>query len=145
MQKLFKTNSVEETYQVAHEFLSEFEGNIIALFGDLGSGKTTFTQGIGKTVGITQRINSPTFILMRRYEIPQNTKWDYLFHVDLYRLNSKKEIEELGILDLMSDKKNLFVIEWAEKMKELFPETTQYFELYNKDDISEGMREIRQL
>ena len=140
-EKVFSCASVEDTYQFAKEVISKCDQNVIALFGDLGSGKTTFTQGVGKALGISQRITSPTFILMRRYEITDNQKWDFLFHVDLYRTNSFHDIEGLGLLDLMKDPKNLFVIEWADKMKEYLPEKRIEIEFFNRDSIQEGMRE----
>lgn len=87
---------------------------IIALVGDLGSGKTTFTKEIAKHIGITQNIISPTFIIHREYLIP-NSK-SYLHHLDLYRLDHEFELDELGIKNLVKNS-NIVVIEWADKFK----------------------------
>lgn len=89
-------------------------GEIIALTGDLGAGKTTFVQGLAQGLGIETSIVSPTFIIMRTYQWKQGA----LCHVDLYRLadQTEKSLNELGIMDLWKDKNNIFVIEWAEKL-----------------------------
>jgi len=93
-------------------------GDIIALSGDLGSGKTTFTKGIGKGLGVKdpKRINSPTFVLIKEYNgrIP-------LYHLDLYRLDDLKEIENLAIEEYIYGN-GVTVIEWAEKIKSILPE-----------------------
>jgi len=84
------------------------------LSGDLGAGKTHFIQGIAEGLGITSRVTSPTFIIMREYEYKKNK---HFYHVDLYRLeeNIAQELESLGITDLWENKKNIFAIEWADK------------------------------
>src|SRR3990167_10912743 len=71
--------------------------NLIALYGDLGSGKTTFTQGLAKHLGITQNLISPTFVLIRSYAIDkdQPCHWTTLYHVDLYRLESAADIKSI--------------------------------------------------
>ena len=87
----------------------------IALVGDLGAGKTTFTQGFASGLGVKARILSPTFILMRKYE-------DF-YHVDLYRLeeNVEKEVVNLGLTDIWGKNKNVVLIEWAEKIDDILP------------------------
>ena len=88
--------------------------HVIALVGDLGSGKTTFTKSIAKAIGVTQEIISPTFIIHREYLIP-NSK-SYLHHLDLYRLDHEFELDEVGIKNLMKNQ-NVIVIEWADKFR----------------------------
>ena len=106
MQKrILDSKSAEETLQfgmrIAHEMK---EGGSLFLFGDLGSGKTTFTQGFAQGLGIKNRIQSPTFIVMREYVIPK--RHDGLFyHVDLYRLETEREIEHAGVLSMIRDPK----------------------------------------
>lgn len=140
------TKSVGETKEVAHKFADSLainnkqktinKGNAItiALTGDLGAGKTTFMQGFAEAFGITQRLVSPTFILMRRYELTGGM----LYHLDMYRLeeNDKGEIENLGLSEIWSDPKNIVVIEWAEKIKGLLPEDTIWisFEYVSGDE-----------
>ena len=90
----------------------------MCLYGNLGSGKTTFTQGLAEYFGI-KRIISPTFILVRPYKIKSIFK--SLYHIDLYRLNNLKEIKNLGFEEIISDKNNLVVIEWAENAGTILP------------------------
>lgn len=91
---------------------------ILCLYGNLGSGKTTFTQGLAQYFGI-KRIISPTFILVRPYKIKSIFK--LLYHIDLYRLNNLEEIKNLGFDEIISDKKNLVIIEWAENAGIILP------------------------
>jgi tRNA threonylcarbamoyladenosine biosynthesis protein TsaE len=112
------TNSAEETMLIGEKLAKTLKpGDMIALSGDLGSGKTTFTKGIGKGLGVKnpKRINSPTFVLIKEYngKIP-------LYHLDLYRLDDLKEIENLAIEEYVYGN-GVTVIEWAEKMKQLLP------------------------
>ena len=96
-------------------------GIVITLKGDLGSGKTTFAQGIGEALNISQRVNSPTFLVIKQYEISGSDVLKKLYHIDLYRLQSEKEIEEIGVKELLSDNEALCVIEWPERMGSLLP------------------------
>lgn len=103
-------------------------GEIICLFGEMGAGKTTLVQGIAKSLKVKNNIQSPTFIIMRKYNafIRQFLflKKVNLYHVDLYRLekNIDKELENLGIIDLWEKKNNIFIIEWSEKIKNILPD-----------------------
>ncbi len=163
--EIFTTNSFEETQKLGGEFVRRFakrsllrEGDslakIIALYGDLGSGKTTFVQGMAKGLGIKRRIISPTFIIIRSYKIDikydpfgklrtrisnmkntlrlrdapsgaslrsgqANKKFKTFYHIDLYRIESKKGIEGLGIEEIINDPQNIAAIEWAERMGDL--------------------------
>lgn len=127
---IYKTNSAKETQKLAEKIAKEFKnkGGIIALIGDLGAGKTTFVQGFAKTLGIKDKIISPTFVLIRQHKIPRSNK--ILFHLDLYRLNSLNEALQIGIEDLLKSE-DFILIEWAEKINKLLPKKTYYinFEL----------------
>lgn len=115
------TSSEKETKKLAAKLAKQyFEGGIFALSGPLGSGKTTFVQGFAQSLGITEKIISPTFILMRFYNIP-NKKEGKLYHLDLYRLNRSENIKELGLEEIFANNKNIILIEWAEKLDSLLP------------------------
>ena len=92
-------------------------GDIIALYGDLGSGKTTFTKGVGKGLGVknSRKINSPSFVLIKEYEarIP-------MYHLDLYRLDNLREIEDIAVEEYIYGD-GVAIIEWAEKMEKILP------------------------
>ncbi|MCL5411529.1 MAG: tRNA (adenosine(37)-N6)-threonylcarbamoyltransferase complex ATPase subunit type 1 TsaE [Patescibacteria group bacterium] len=119
------SHSAEETKKFAQEFAQKLQGGeVIALIGNLGGGKTTFTQGLAEGLGIKQRVLSPTFVLMRSYPFKKGGKSLTLYHLDLYRLEKSKEAKALGLEEIWSDPKNVVLIEWAEKIKSLLPEKT---------------------
>lgn len=115
------TESAEETKKLGRKLATKLKkGSILALTGNLGSGKTTFVQGLAEGLGFTGRIISPTFILMRKYPS--------FYHVDLYRFenNIAQEVENIGLTDIWGKDNNIVVIEWAEKIKDLMPPGTRW-------------------
>lgn len=128
--KTFITNSEKETRNLAKKIAQEFKLNIIALTGNLGSGKTTFVQGFAKGLGIKEKIISPTFVLIRQHQIPNFKKM--LYHIDLYRLEGEIDIKQLGIADLLNED-SLILIEWAEKIKDQLPKNTTWINFESKD------------
>ncbi len=117
------TNSADETRALGASLVKALkQTNIIALHGELGSGKTTFVQGLAKELGIKKRITSPTFIIVRKYEVRSMNYeggFENLYHIDLYRLEDDAQMNNLGLSEIIEDSGNLVVIEWAEKMGEL--------------------------
>ncbi len=131
MDKIVITESSKETQKLAEELSLNSDNRFFALFGNLGSGKTTFSQGFAKGLGIKERIISPTFIIIRNYELRiMNKGFDSFYHVDLYRVQSKSDIESLGLEEIFNDEKNIIIVEWAEKIKNILPKkrTEIYFE-----------------
>lgn len=119
------TKSAQETAAVGQKLALDINErragtHILCLYGDLGSGKTTFTQGFARGLGIATRLLSPTFIIVRRYDIPATEK--FLYHIDLYRLKNIADMEELGLTEIFTDPQSLVVIEWAEKLTGALPE-----------------------
>ena len=113
------TKSAKETAEVGERLAIGLKPSIICLYGDLGSGKTTFTQGFARGLGSTTRLLSPTFIIVRRYQI---SKKDFqLYHVDLYRLQTISEMEGIGLPEIFTDLASYTVIEWAERLGTLLP------------------------
>ncbi len=94
--------------------------HIFCLWGDLGSGKTTFVQGFAKGLGISARLLSPTFIIVRRYEFGE--KKAFLYHLDLYRLKNFDDAESIGLSEMLHDPDCIVVIEWPERLGGLLPE-----------------------
>lgn len=117
------TNSPAETKKFAKSLAKKLKGNIIALSGDLGAGKTVFAQGFAEGLGIKDKIISPTFILMRQHKIPNSN--NIFYHIDLYRLADKNQIAALGLEDIFSDPKNIILIEWAERLENLPTDTVK--------------------
>lgn len=114
-------NSVKETKTFAEELSKKIkQGQVVALIGDLGSGKTTFSQGFAKGLGIDQHVGSPTFKLVSEY----NGSYLDLYHVDCYRLNNFEEFLNLGGENLLLPNKGITLIEWADIIQELLPQET---------------------
>lgn len=117
-----QTTSQKQTRQVAERIAKSLKGgDVVALYGDLGAGKTVFAQGIAKGLGIKRRILSPTFVFIRSHPLTRNTKKLTLYHVDLYRAQDSGDFKFLGLEDIFS-KDTIVVIEWAEKIKEILPQ-----------------------
>lgn len=106
--------------KLGHSFLTE-KGmpTTVCLWGDLGSGKTTFVQGLSKGLGIPNRLLSPTFIIVRRYTVTKRFK--YLYHLDLYRISQPSDVLSLGFTDMYGSEDSLVVVEWPERLGELLP------------------------
>ena len=112
------STSPEETRQVAEELVMKLsEPTVLALYGDLGSGKTCFVQGIAAALGITRIITSPTFTLVNEYRAQQS-----LIHIDLYRITDPDELLSLGF-DEYLEPSGITAIEWAERAGDLIPES----------------------
>lgn len=116
----YKTFSSEQTKQLAKRFAKKSAFKVFALIGELGSGKTTFVQGFAKGLGVKEKVISPTFILIRQHPFSKGI----LYHIDLYRLEGKKQLKDLGLYEIINNPKNLVLIEWAEKVKKLLPKNT---------------------
>lgn len=136
---LLTSKSIVDTHVLAKQIIDKLEGrNVIALYGELGAGKTTFVQGLAQALGITQRLISPTFILMRQYPL-KHALYNSLYHLDLYRVDSAADLKSIDLAEIITDPKHLVVIEWAEKANATLP-------LHRADikfiTINEGTREI---
>ncbi len=110
------TKSEEETYLYAKQVAEKIKnGGMVCLFGDLGSGKTTFTKGLAKALGLDHfSIKSPTYTYIREHE-------KNFYHLDLYRLEEVDTLLLNKIQELLEDKKNIIVIEWADRLNENLP------------------------
>lgn len=113
-----KLKNEKETIKFAEQFAQKLKGGeIIVLSGDLGSGKTIFTKGIAKALGVKEHITSPTFIVMRLYKIKGHKKIKTLAHIDCYRLDSDQELLDIGIEEYLNVSDTVCVIEWGERLK----------------------------
>lgn len=128
---LFKTYSTIETKKLARRFKNK---RLIALRGDLGTGKTTFIQGFAAALGIKKRLTSPTFIIIRRYK--------NMYHIDCYRLKKPKEIIALGFKKIIANPQNKVLIEWADKIKKLLPKNTLWLEFKQGSQKNERIIKI---
>ncbi len=133
--------SLKDTQKLAKDIvlkISETTGPaVIALYGELGSGKTTFTQFLAKELGIKEKVLSPTFVIMKTFALPKPIgRFKYLTHADTYRLKSAKDLIDLGLKDIIKDKENILIIEWPEKIEKYLPKNTLkiYFKLKNAQE-----------
>ena len=137
----FVTKSAKQTLNLGKRVAASLlGGEILALVGELGSGKTTFVQGLAQGLGIKRRVISPTFILTRRYPLRfknKDLRIKNFYHLDLYRLegNMEREIQNLGLSEIWEKKENIIAIEWAEKIRNVVPKNTTwiYFEELDRD------------
>ncbi|PIV65324.1 MAG: tRNA (adenosine(37)-N6)-threonylcarbamoyltransferase complex ATPase subunit type 1 TsaE [Candidatus Nealsonbacteria bacterium CG_4_8_14_3_um_filter_37_36] len=112
---------------------------IFGLEGDLGGGKTTFLQGFARGLGIKEKILSPTFVIIKRFEIPKSrhltSNIQYLIHIDCYRIEKPKEILDLGLKEIISNPKNIVAIEWSDRVRKILPKGTLIlkFQVANKN------------
>ena len=147
MNKISK--NLKDTERIAKDFLVNLKGLkdravIVGLYGDLGAGKTAFTKKIAKILDIKRNVNSPTFVIMKRYPIPKkkiyknlstNKKnlvitdknfnkifaFSHLFHLDVYRLKNEKDLFHLGWEEIINNPENLIFIEWPEQIIKALP------------------------
>ena len=110
-------------------------GEIFALVGTLGAGKTTFVQALGKELKLKHKITSPTFTLMHNFEvkIPDLQNKVFLYHLDLYRTKNFKEVRALGLTETWGRPDTITIIEWADKIKKHLPIKTQIIKFENND------------
>jgi tRNA threonylcarbamoyladenosine biosynthesis protein TsaE len=138
MVKNILSKSPKDTEKIAKDFLKKLKVNkkratTVGLYGDLSTGKTAFTKMVGKELGIKAKINSPTFIIMKRYAIKKGAH-AHLVHLDAYRLKNESELLMLGWQDVISDKSNLVFIEWPERVKKIMPPHSKIKISHQKND-----------
>lgn len=129
------TTSAAQTHALAQRFFKELQGgDVLALSGELGSGKTTFVRGFAKALGIREQITSPTFVLMKIHRLPKPFKnITHLCHIDVYRLNSADELAAIGAKEYIGDAKTLTVIEWPERVSGIIPKNALHL-LFSHED-----------
>ncbi len=137
--KEYTSNSTEETKKIAAEVAkSLIPGDVLALYGDLGSGKTTFTSYLVHSLGLENRVQSPTFVIARKYSGSSGLV-KTVNHLDLYRLTTIEEVEDLGLKE-MFDEEAITIIEWPEVAETLLPDEVKVIEFYYMD---ENVRKIK--
>jgi len=128
------SHSLKETERIARKFSNNLnQGDIVALYGPLGSGKTFFVKEVAKSLGVKNYITSPSFTILNEYNASLP-----IYHFDFYRLKNEKEIEEIGFSDFLN-RKGVFFIEWPEKAEYILPE--KYYKI-NFEIIDINSRKI---
>lgn len=135
--QVVESGSEQETETFARTLAqSLMPGVIIALHGDLGAGKTVFTRGFARGLGVTEAVSSPTYTILQEYPLA-NGQW--LYHLDLYRINGYQAALAFGIEDYLDDPDAFIVLEWPLRIQELLPPGTINVHL---EHVSENVRRI---
>ncbi len=141
MKKVSK--NTKETAEIAKIFLNKIlkdknlrkGAKVVCLSGNLGAGKTAFTQSAAKHLGIKDKVVSPTFVIFKKYPIKLKGH-KFLFHFDAYRLKNEKELLNLGWEEIIADKKHLVFIEWPENVRKIIPAHAQFVYISNDQNDS---------
>lgn len=129
---IIETNTPQETFDVGRQLGEQAEkGEVYTLIGDLGVGKTVFTQGVAKGLDIEEAINSPTFTIVQVYEEGRLP----LYHFDVYRIGDVEEMDEIGYEDYFYGQ-GVTLIEWANLIEEILPE--KYTEIRIEKNLEKG-------
>lgn len=122
LEKISHITSEAWTYITEHS--SKDHATVVCLYGDLGAGKTTFVKHLSEFLEIQKTIQSPTFVILKNYELPQTShrgSFSHLIHIDAYRLADEKELEKLGWDTYLKDSQNIIFIEWPSIVPGLIP------------------------
>ena len=130
--EIIETHSAEETFALGQRIGREaLPGQVYTLIGDLGVGKTVFTQGVADGLGITEPVNSPTFTIVQEYESGRMP----FYHFDVYRIGDIEEMDEIGF-EVYFYGEGVCLIEWAELIEELLPKKRT--EILIEKDLEKG-------
>lgn len=139
MEQIIETYSPEETFALGEKIGKEaYPGQVCTLIGDLGAGKTVFTQGVAKGLGILEAVNSPSFTIMQIYEEGRMP----FYHFDVYRIGDVEEMDEIGYEDCFYGQ-GLCLIEWANLIEEILPEQYLQITIEKQPDKGFDYRRIR--
>lgn len=123
------TKSEKETLSLAKKFTAKLKGGeVIGLIGDLGAGKTVFVRGVAKTLGVKNKITSPTFVLMKNHKIKHDTI-KMLVHIDAYRLKTDHDLEAIGAKEYFGRPDTIVFIEWADRVKKILPKKVIFIKI----------------
>ena len=151
---IYQSSSSAETKTLGGEFATKLiarplhrsRATIVALRGDLGAGKTTFTQGFLHALGIRSHITSPTFVLMKIYKIKdKGLKIKNVFHMDWYRLHSQEELSALSFSEILKDPQNIVLVEWPERIPSGIPKSSIHINFNHGQSEEERSIEIKKL
>jgi tRNA threonylcarbamoyladenosine biosynthesis protein TsaE len=122
MKKKVITHNQEETMNLAAEIAGKLQGGeVLALNGELGGGKTTFTKGLAEALRVEETITSPTFVMLKNYDGKIDKKNIQFVHIDAYRADTIEDIKSIGIEDYLGRDDVVMVVEWAKKIQEILP------------------------
>lgn len=138
MKGSFEVHSVEETWTLARQFAGELKpGDVVCLEGDLGAGKTTFTQGLAHALGVKGRVTSPTFCIVQEHpaDPAAGGPVPLLVHMDLYRLQGEDDVLAIGWEDYLA-RGAVLIVEWPERAGDLIPSTARHIAIHHLGEES---------
>jgi len=136
-EQTFLSVSESETEALGAALARELEpGSIVLLYGDLGAGKTVFSRGFARGLGITEPVSSPTYTIVQEYELAGGGR---LYHMDLYRISDEHAALGFGVDEFLSEPGAISLVEWPERIRGLLPDTAIRVELIHR---AENQREI---
>lgn len=129
------TKNAKETKALGKEIAKNVSGGeVFCLRGELGTGKTTFSQGFLRSLGVEGALTSPTFVVMKEYEVKNGKlKFKKIYHIDTYRVESE-DVLNLGWEGMIKDKENIILVEWPEKIKDIIPESAIWVDFESVDE-----------
>ena len=134
---VFISRSEQDTEHLGFEFAKSLEaGSVVLLYGDLGAGKTVFSRGFARGLGITEPVSSPTYTIVQEYDLPGGGR---LYHLDLYRISGVDAALAFGVDEFLDDPEGYALLEWPERIDGIIPDGAMVVRLRHLDD---GGREI---
>ena len=134
---VFVSRSEQETENIGFDFARSIElGSVVLLYGDLGAGKTVFSRGFARGLGITEPVSSPTYTIVQEYELPDGGR---LYHLDLYRISGVDAALAFGVDEFLDDPEGYALLEWPERIDGIIPDNAKIIRLRHLDN---GCREI---
>ena len=142
MKKIFSEkdipNIAEKVFTYIHTHANKKAATVVALSGELGAGKTTLVQALGKKIGISQKMASPTFVILKTFKL-LGSSFQKVHHIDAYRLSTPEEIQKIRWDELVADAGSLVLVEWPEKIGKYLPKNAIRITLSHKGEEKRGI------
>ncbi len=146
MSKVTEKDLGKEVKNFLNTLTSQDGATVIGLYGDLGAGKTAFTKKLAEVLGVKETVTSPTFVIEKIYTLDNketNKNFSNLIHIDAYRLEGSRELKQLGWDTIVSNSRNIIIVEWADKVEDILSSNTKriYFKI-TEESLQNNVRDI---
>ncbi len=126
------SRSEEDTASLARELAAKLpRGTVIALYGDLGAGKTVFSRAFAKAIGVTETVSSPTYTIIQEYLLEDG---GYFYHLDLYRIKNSRDALAFAVDEYLNDSNSYALLEWPERIEDILPPDTLIINIKHLND-----------